>query len=112
MAGLFSQVFQRDNHRCVYCGKYMLHDFETFYTSQLDHLVPGAGNQLDNVVLSCYVCNSLKGKHVPPMEYSLDARAIYNHAVRSHVMGRRAERMQDFASWTHPTEGQPIKVSE
>ncbi|MBB1089656.1 HNH endonuclease [Lysobacter sp. SG-8] len=102
MAGKFSQVFERDKHRCIYCGKYMLLDFETFQTSQLDHLVPGAGDDLSNLVLSCFVCNNLKGKHVPPgVDPSAD-RVAYIQQVRAHVMSERANKMQDFASWTHP----------
>ena len=102
MATVFSRVFERDRHRCVYCGKYLLLDFETFHTSQLDHLVPGSDNDLSNLVLSCYVCNNLKGKHVPlGIDSSMD-RAAYIQQVREFVMRARAVKMQEFASWTHP----------
>jgi hypothetical protein len=102
MASTFAKIFERDKHRCVYCGKYLLLDFETFQTSQLDHLIPGAGDDLSNIVLSCFVCNNLKGSFVPPDIQMADNRSAYIHHIRVHVMSRRAERMQDFASWTHP----------
>lgn len=102
MPTFFTQVFERDKHRCVYCGKYMLLDFETFQTSQLDHLVPSAGNDPSNLVLSCFVCNNLKSNFVPSIALGPDNRAAYIQLVRVHVMGRRAECMQDFATWTHP----------
>ena len=102
MPAFFKQVFERDKHRCVYCGKYLLLDFETFQTSQLDHLVPGAGNTLDNLVLSCYVCNNLKSNFVPSLVLGPNNRSAYIQLIRLRVMERRAESMQDFASWTHP----------
>ncbi len=102
MATIFSQVFERDRHRCVYCGKYMLLDFETFNTSQLDHLVPGSGDDPSNLVLSCYVCNNLKGKHVPLGIDSSTDRAAYIQQVREFFMRARAIKMQELASWTHP----------
>ncbi len=101
MPSLFSQIFDRDRHRCVYCGKYMLFDFETFQTSQLDHLIPGGDDTPENLVLSCFVCNNLRGNFVP-IGATVAQRAEYIHLLRVHVMGRRAERMRDFASWTHP----------
>jgi hypothetical protein len=80
----------------------MLLDFETFQTAQLDHLVPGAGDALENLALSCFVCNNLKGAFIPSISLNPANRAAYIHQIRVHVMARRAERMQDFASWTHP----------
>ena len=40
MSKHFSKVFENSNFRCVYCGRDMLVDFETFMTVEEDHLVP------------------------------------------------------------------------
>ena len=58
----FSEVFQRDNHRCVYCGRDMMADFDSFMITQMDHLEPlseDGEDGPDNVVTTCAVCNSL-----------------------------------------------------
>jgi hypothetical protein len=47
------------------------------------------------------VCNNLRGNFVP-CGVTVAERAEYIHLLRVHVMSRRAERMRDFASWTHP----------
>lgn len=56
-------VFQRDGHRCQYCG-------ETFPTKDLtcDHVVPrsqGGGMTWENLVTACAPCNRRKGGRTP-----------------------------------------------
>ena len=36
----FSKVFERYQHRCIYCGRDMLIDFDTFMLTEEDHLFP------------------------------------------------------------------------
>lgn len=53
-------VLARDGHRCQYCGS-------TRHLT-LDHVIPrsrGGGTSWENVVTSCYPCNTRKGAHLP-----------------------------------------------
>ena len=52
-------VFQRDGHRCQYCGR---------QAENLDHVVPrsqGGGHSWLNVVAACRRCNTKKGGRTP-----------------------------------------------
>ena len=103
MSKYFSKVFERDAHRCVYCGRDMLVDFETFMMVQEDHLVPTSKDgpdEVDNIVTACSVCNMLKGNHTPKDDYKTGKRGEYIAAIRKHVMSRRAKRLADFIPWT------------
>ena len=54
-----STLLLRDNFSCQYC-----HDHLTLGQMTIDHVVPrvrGGTTRWDNVVCSCYSCNSLKG---------------------------------------------------
>ena len=106
MSKFFSDVFERDCHRCVYCGRDMLVDFDTFMMVQEDHLVPkshGGRDELDNIVTACAVCNLLKGDYCPEGNRTPSQRPEYIASIRTHIMQHRAERMADFTSWTCPT---------
>lgn len=64
----YYQVFVRDQHKCVYCGKDILESLDSFAASHLDHLKPrraGGTNDLFNCVTACAVCNSMKGGFDP-----------------------------------------------
>ncbi len=53
-------VLARDGHRCQYCGS-------TRHLT-LDHVIPrsrGGGTSWENVVTSCFPCNTRKGAHLP-----------------------------------------------
>ena len=109
MSQHFSEIFDRDKRRCVYCGRDMLVDFETFMTVQEDHLVPtgkGGLNEPENIVTACSVCNMLKGNYTPKDDYNSEKPSEYIAAIREHIMHRRAVRMADFVSWTHPVKSQ------
>ncbi len=54
--GLRTQVFERDEYRCVTCGDY--------HNLTVDHVVPeskGGPTELDNLQTMCRSCNSKKG---------------------------------------------------
>lgn len=105
MGKLFSEVFERDRHRCVYCGRDLLVDFETFMMTEEDHLLPrskGGLDELDNVVTSCAVCNGLKANYVPEFQPDATNREKYIADIRAYVMERRAAKMAEFTTWTHP----------
>ncbi|MBL8514417.1 MAG: HNH endonuclease [Betaproteobacteria bacterium] len=113
MTKFFAEVFHRDNHRCVYCGRDMMTDFDTFWTTEEDHLIPSSRcgmSDSDNIVTACSVCNRMKGNFTPAMSYSRDIREAYIHAIREHIMAQRAKHMRDFASWTHPASASLIRA--
>ena len=104
----FKEIFERDNRRCVYCYRDLMNDFEAFMSTEEDHLIPkskGGPSEPQNIVIACAVCNRLKGRFKPEMPLNLDdpeSTRQYIEAIRAYIMERRAVRMADFASWTHP----------
>ena len=103
----FLQLFERDQGRCVYCGLDLKADYDRFMMATEDHLVPisraGKGRELDNLILSCTVCNRLKANFVPePVIDPKAERRQYVAAVRAHIMKRRSERLKEFMQVTHP----------
>jgi len=107
MSKTFSKVFERDNHRCVYCGKDMLSDLDTFMSVEEDHLLPksAGGDATDpaNIVTSCNVCNRLKGNFKPESIQPSD-RGEYLAAVRAKISSRREQKLKEFLSWAIPDE--------
>lgn len=62
-------VFQRDGHRCQYCGR---------QAENLDHVVPrsqGGEHTWTNVVAACRRCNTKKGGRTP-IEAGLDLASV------------------------------------
>lgn len=54
--GRRKKIYERDGHKCVYCG--------SAESLSLDHVVPrskGGSNSEDNLVTACQPCNSSKG---------------------------------------------------
>lgn len=103
----FLQLFERDQGRCVYCGLDLKADYDRFMMATEDHLVPaskaGKGRELENLILSCTVCNRLKSDFVPEPEIDpKDERRKYIAAVRAHIMKRRSDRLKEFMQVTHP----------
>ncbi|WP_122032948.1 HNH endonuclease [Aliivibrio sp. EL58] len=98
----FNIVFERDKNRCVYCGKDLLSDFESFMSAEEDHLIPkskGGSDLPSNIVTSCNVCNRLKHNFVAEGFENMDISQIIDSA-RTHIMKKRAEKLKDFMSWT------------
>jgi HNH endonuclease len=93
----FVQLFERDKGRCVYCGM----DTE-------DHLVPaskgGKGRNLENLILSCMVCNRLKANFVPESVDAIGERRKYIAAVREYIYKRRSDKLKEFMQVTHPDQ--------
>lgn len=55
------EIFKRDSFKCQYCGK-----SAPDIVLCIDHLKPvvsGGGNDILNLITSCFECNSGKGKH-------------------------------------------------
>ncbi len=56
------EVFKRDNFSCQYCGKK-----SPEVVLELDHIIPikeGGGDNLENLMTSCFDCNRGKGKEL------------------------------------------------
>lgn len=58
-----TNIFERDNYICQYCGKQKKWDELT-----IDHVVPrsmGGDSKFENVVTACKGCNQWKGNNTP-----------------------------------------------
>lgn len=54
-------VWLRADCKCEYCGCDLLaSDDQYLYGSHVDHIVPGAGDDLENLALACKTCNFIK----------------------------------------------------
>ncbi len=57
-----SALFRRDNHQCLYCGRYFHYE-----ALSRDHVVPssrGGVTRWENLVAACKRCNHFKGSHL------------------------------------------------
>jgi len=55
----------RAGFKCEYCGKELLASVRAYYGWEIDHIVPGAGDDLDNIALACRTCNHVKHMYEP-----------------------------------------------
>lgn len=105
MSEYFSKVMTACDNRCVYCGKDMLHDFETFMTAEEDHLKPlskGGEDDASNIVISCSLCNRLKGNWRPENAENMSRKDILN-AVRERIALRRLKHTRTYFGWVFTT---------
>jgi len=83
-------------------------DYDRFMMATEDHLVPvskaGKGRNLDNLILSCMVCNRLKTNYVPELIDAIKERRKYIAAVREYIYKRRSEKLKEFMQVTHPDQ--------
>ncbi len=85
----FREVCRKCHGRCVYCGKNVLADFDSWMEAEVDHFVPrkaGGEDTLENCVLACSVCNGFKRDYEPK---SLDD-------ARGYIAAERAARMGEY----------------
>ena len=55
------RVWVRAQGRCEYCDVELLASASVyFHGAHVDHIVPGAGEDLENLALSCTACNRMK----------------------------------------------------
>lgn len=104
----FLQLFERDKGRCVYCGMDLTADYDRFMMATEDHLVPvskgGIGRELENLILSCMVCNRLKANFIPDSIDAAKERRKYIAAIRQYIYRRRSEKLREFMQVTHPDQ--------
>lgn len=102
MSKFFKLAFSQSGHRCVYCCRDLLADFDSFMLAEEDHLVPTTKGGLDiqeNIVIACAVCNRLKGNYAPDTGFDPAKRNEYIISIRLYVMGERAKHMDTFSGW-------------
>ena len=104
----FVQLFERDTGCCVYCGMDLMADHDRFMMATEDHLIPtskgGKGRELENLILSCMVCNRLKANYVPESINATKERRNYIAAIRGYIYRRRSEKLKEFMQVTHPDQ--------
>jgi hypothetical protein len=64
--------------------------------------MPGGETTPDNLVTSCFACNSLRSNYKPNVELTPATRGAYIRAIREEIMKRRARKARQFIYWTHP----------
>lgn len=102
MSKFFHHAFTSSGHRCVYCCRDLLADFDSFMLAEEDHLVPeskGGTDSQDNIVIACAVCNRLKHDYTPEIGFDPSKRNEYIVSVRQHIMSKRAKHIETFAGW-------------
>lgn len=79
-----ANLLVRDNFTCQYCSKHL-----EIKELTVDHVVPrvrGGKTSWDNIVASCYVCNTIKGhkQHMKPKQkpYKPDYFQLVNNAKK------------------------------
>lgn len=90
----------RDNFTCQYCDKTLgSHDLT------IDHVIPrvkGGKTRWDNVVCSCYVCNSIKGhkNHMKPKKAAVkpDYYQLLENARKMHIT-IPTEKWLQYLNW-------------
>lgn len=58
-----ARVYVNAKGRCEYCGRDLIEDRIGYGSIQIDHIFPqskGGDDSLDNLALSCSICNSVK----------------------------------------------------
>src|SRR3990172_570196 len=93
MQGKYYELGQiRDGGRCVFCGRDLLTDFDTFWGFlDNEHLIPkskGGLSTVDNHATACGSCNNLKGNFVP-LGYETMTREQIIAACRAHIAPKR-----------------------
>ena len=64
----YRETYIRDKYKCVYCGKDMKNNLDSWLSLQIDHIVPaskGGKDNIENRATSCNVCNLLKLDYLP-----------------------------------------------
>lgn len=68
------KIYERDKGVCAYCGELTRMDAPKGHSlkTTLDHILPvylGGGNSVNNLVVSCFLCNVKKGKRLKPLQF-------------------------------------------
>jgi len=91
------EVFKRDRFTCQYCGRKAPE-----VVLEVDHIVPvseGGGNELMNLVTSCFDCN--RGKEKKKLD---DTSAVMKQRAELDRMAERQEQARMMMQWKHEME--------
>lgn len=83
-------VFKRDGFSCGYCGRK-----PPAVTLEVDHIIPrveGGGDDVENLVTSCWDCN--RGKGAVPLDQDPDA--IPSVADRTEIVREREQQLRAY----------------
>ena len=81
-------VWVRAKCRCEYCGKSLVESpDEYFLGSHVDHIIPDAGDNLDNLALACKACNLIKRRR----RFSEDDTVANATGQRSKVIEKASQ---------------------
>lgn len=89
---LRQQITERANYRCEYC---LIPERTSYYTFQVDHIISikhGGTTDLDNLALSCVICNRNKGTDLGTYLDETDQLIRFYHP--------RTDQWEDHFSWT------------
>jgi 5-methylcytosine-specific restriction endonuclease McrA len=98
-AGTTLDVWLRANGQCEYCEVDLVASPDLyFHGGHLDHIVPDAGDGLDNLALACAACNRMKRRFDSRLKDTAGAtRAVLVEAARQRIVELRTrdtERLQ------------------
>ena len=112
--GVAPEVGERAGYKCEYCDKDMLASVDDYaFSWQHDHIIPqaaGGEDTLENLALSCSVCNMQIKKGWNPVDVAGEnaSREELIQAVRQYrrkaLFGWRAEflRFRQIVGWEDP----------
>ncbi len=86
----------RAGFRCEYCGKDLLESYENYDQWQVDHIIPNGNNALENLALSCKLCNFLKRHTIPTVSAGNTDRESLINAAKAIISERRRVKEKIF----------------
>lgn len=101
MSKHFTEAMTASHGHCVYCKKFLLADFDTFWASHEDHLytrkhIKGAN---EKIVMACGVCNNLRGDYLPEAWESMPEKELIDAIAEFIAQRRKAKEQDEYASW-------------
>ena len=89
------RIYQRDDHRCMYCNVDIYTDATLVLT--LDHVIPrelGGGNEATNLVTACLSCNASKqDKPLRQFVQVLADRGVDPEDVKKRIRNARGRKL-------------------
>ncbi len=84
-AGLRRQVITRASGCCEYCR---VHQSDRLLPYEIDHVIAekhGGPTALENLCLSCYLCNGYKGSDLSSVDWEISAEIVPLFNPRKHI---------------------------
>jgi CRISPR/Cas system Type II protein with McrA/HNH and RuvC-like nuclease domain len=102
-----ARAYVESNGRCVYCGVDLLNNLCTYFSADIDHLLPKSKypefeSWCENWVLSCRACNALKSKmDIDPLPWSAKEAITIHKAelialIQKIIKGKRINREKEL----------------